>query len=104
MHLYEITMLFLFTIYEFWSSMIWVEYFQSPFPRPDTNSEADIFVKAVTIVLCTAGIAFYVRFLVAIWKDSKPRSGGYWLRLRSDSGEITIDELPEERKPVSRAA
>jgi hypothetical protein len=23
-HLYEITMLFLFTIYEFWSSMIWV--------------------------------------------------------------------------------
>ena len=33
-----------------------------------------MFVKAVMTVLCTAGIAFYVRFLVALWNECEPRS------------------------------
>jgi len=63
-----------------------------------------MLVKMAMTLLCTAGIAFYVRFLVALWKDRKPRSGGYWVRLPFDSGEATIAELPEQRKPMSRAA
>jgi len=63
-----------------------------------------MFVMAVMTMLCTAGIAFYVRFLVALCKECKPRSGGYWARLRLGSGEDTIVELPERRKPVARAA
>jgi hypothetical protein len=63
-----------------------------------------MFSKMAMTLLCTAVIAFYVRFLVALWKDRKPRAGGYWVRMRSDSGEVTIAELPEQRKPVSRAA
>jgi len=63
-----------------------------------------MFVMAVMTVLCTAGIAFYVRFLVALCKECKPRPVGYWVRLRLGSGESTIAELPERRKPVTRAA
>lgn len=63
-----------------------------------------MFSKMAISLFCTAGIAFYVRFLAALWKDRKPRSGGYWVRLRFDSDEITIADLPEERQPVSRAA
>lgn len=37
-----------------------------------------MFLKTVMTLLCAAGIAFYVRFLVALCKESKPRSSGYW--------------------------
>jgi hypothetical protein len=63
-----------------------------------------MFVKTVLIVPCTAGIAFYMRFLVALCAECKPRSTGYWVRLRFGSGEGTTAELPERRKPVTRAA
>jgi hypothetical protein len=63
-----------------------------------------MFLKTVMTVLCTAGIAFYLRFLVALCKESKPRSTGYWVRLRLSSGEDTIAELPERRTPMTRAA
>jgi hypothetical protein len=63
-----------------------------------------MFSRMVMTLLCTVGIPFYVRFLVALWKDRKPCAGGYCVRLRFDSGEVTIAEPPEERKPVSRAA
>jgi hypothetical protein len=68
------------------------------------DSEARHVLKTVMMLLCAAGSAFYVRFLVALWKDSRPRSSGYWVRLRVGSGEDTIAELPEQRKPVTRAA
>jgi hypothetical protein len=63
-----------------------------------------MFIRTVMTVLCTAGIAFYVRFLVALWKESKPLSSGYWVRLRLSSGEDSTVELRERRKPVTRAA
>jgi hypothetical protein len=64
----------------------------------------DMFLKNVMMLLCAAGIAFYLRFLVALWKERKPRSSGYWVRLRLGSVDGTIAELPERRKPVRRAA
>jgi len=63
-----------------------------------------MFLKTVMTLLCTAGVAFYVRFFAALCKESKPRSSGYWVRLRLGSGEATMAELPERRKPVARAA
>jgi hypothetical protein len=63
-----------------------------------------MFLKSVMMLLCTAGIAFYVHFLVALYKESKPRSSGYWVRLRVGSGEATIADLPKQRRPVTRAA
>ncbi|MBZ5654035.1 MAG: hypothetical protein LAO56_02025 [Acidobacteriia bacterium] len=63
-----------------------------------------MFVKTVMMVLCTASLAFYVRFLVALQKECKPCSIGYWVRVRVDSGENAIDELQERKDPVIRAA
>jgi hypothetical protein len=63
-----------------------------------------MIVKTVMIVLCTAGGAFYVRFLMALCKESKSRSTGYWVRLRLSSAEDAIAELQERKKPVARAA
>jgi hypothetical protein len=63
-----------------------------------------MFLKAVMTVLCTAGAAFYLRFLVALCKERKLGSSGYWVRLRLGSGDGTIAELPERRKPATRAA
>jgi hypothetical protein len=64
----------------------------------------DVFLKTGMTILCTVSIAFYVRFLVALWKERKPLSIGYWVRLRLSSREESIVELPERRKPVTRAA
>jgi len=55
-------------------------------------------------MLCTAGIAFYVRFLMAVWSECEPRATGHWVRLRLSSGEDTMAELPERRTLVTRAA
>jgi len=62
-----------------------------------------MFVSAIMTMMCTAGIAFYVRFLFALYKERQPRSIGYWVRLRLGSRAATISELPERRKPVTRA-
>ena len=63
-----------------------------------------MFVMGVWTVLCTAGIAFYVRFLVALRKECKPRLTGYWVRLRSGSGKDVLAEPQERTRPVTRAA
>jgi hypothetical protein len=63
-----------------------------------------MFVTGVMTVLCTASIAFYVRFRVALCKECKPRRIGYWVRLRLGSGEDAIAELQQRKKPVTRAA
>jgi hypothetical protein len=63
-----------------------------------------MFVMVLMTVLCTAGIAFYLRFLVALCRECKPRPIGYWVRLRLASGEDTIAELQESEQRVDRAA
>jgi hypothetical protein len=63
-----------------------------------------MFVTGLMTVLCAAGIAFYVRFLVALCQECKPRRIDYWVRLRLGSGENATAELPPRREPVTRAA
>ena|ERR1700730_15521678 len=55
-------------------------------------------------VLCTAGVAFYVRFLVALCQECKPSRTGYWVCLRLGSGENAITELQQREETVARAA
>ena len=62
-----------------------------------------MFVTAVLAMLCTAGIGFYVRFLVALCKECKPRRVGYWVRLRLDFAEGTIGE-PQGREILETRA
>ena len=63
-----------------------------------------MFVMAAMTVLCTAGIAFYVRFLVALCKECKPLEISYWVRMRVASGENAIGELQERKGLFTRAA
>jgi hypothetical protein len=63
-----------------------------------------MFVMAAMTALCTAGVAFCVRFLVALCKECKPHRIGYWVRLPLNSGEDPITELQQWKKPVARAA
>jgi hypothetical protein len=63
-----------------------------------------MFAKMAMTILCMTGIAFYVRFLIALCKECKPHSVGYWVRLRLGSDEDTIAEVPEQRRVLTRAA
>jgi hypothetical protein len=63
-----------------------------------------MFVIAAITVLGTAGVAFYVRFLVALCKECRPGRIVYWLRLRLSSRGATIVELQRRERPVRRAA
>ena len=62
-----------------------------------------LFIPAMT-VLCAAGVAFYLRFLIALSKECKPCRIGYWLRLRLGFREATIVELQRPERPITRAA
>jgi hypothetical protein len=59
---------------------------------------------AVMTALCTAGIAFYVRFLLALCKECPPRLIAFWARLRLNSAEGVIDEPQEQDYSLTRAA
>ena len=63
-----------------------------------------MLVSVAMTVLCTAAMAFYIRFLVALCKECKPRRIGYWVRLRLGSGEESIPEVRQRERPVTRAA
>jgi len=63
-----------------------------------------VFIVAAITVLCTAGVAFYVRFLVALCKECGADRLSYWLRLRLGHREATIVELQRPETPVTRAA
>jgi hypothetical protein len=63
-----------------------------------------MFVKTSMMMLCMAGIAFYLRFLVALCKEHKPRLSGFRVRVRLGSSDGTIAELPKRRTSVTRTA
>ena len=63
-----------------------------------------MLVTTLVMVLCSAVIAFYVRFLVALRNEFRPRSSGYWVRLRLASDEDTVAEPQEQQEPATRAA
>lgn len=46
-----------------------------------------MLVVPVMTMLCTAGVGFSVRFLVALCKECEPRRIGYWVRLRLSAAE-----------------
>jgi hypothetical protein len=96
-------MICLFDLYTFCSLMIWVARSGQRFEL-GIRPRFEMFAKVAMTFLCMTCVAFYVRFLMALWKESKPRSSGYWVRLTLGSGEPTIAELPKQRKPVRRAA
>jgi hypothetical protein len=63
-----------------------------------------MFVTAAITLVCTAGISFYVRFLVALCKECRPHRIGHWVRLRLNTAEEKIAGRQERPESMARAA
>ena len=61
------------------------------------------WTMAIT-ALCTAGIGFYLRFLVALCKECKMVSTGYWMLLRAHTDRKPVVSAQPHRKQVVRVA
>ena len=102
---YEQNMISLFEFYGYSFPMVWVKGCEGkPLQLWHLRPEALMFVKAVVTMLFTAGVAFYVRFMVALRPECKPRSSGDWPRLRVGSGADPLPEIGEPQRTVAGAA
>jgi hypothetical protein len=63
-----------------------------------------MIATTIVTVLCAAGIAFYLRFMIALGKECKPGVSGYWVRLRRGRGDSELMELRTPKRPTTRAA
>ena len=63
-----------------------------------------MFLMSFMSILCVAGVAFYLRFLIALCRDPKPRLKGDWMFLRLDSHDEELVELQSFEQPTTRAA
>jgi len=58
----------------------------------------------IVTAVCAAGIAFYVRFIVALCQEYKPGVRGYWALLRLGRANGEVVELQMRKLPATRAA
>ena len=63
-----------------------------------------MLVNTLMVAVGAVGVGFYLRFLVALCRESKRGLVGYWLRLRTGAHAPTVTELHSEEEPVTRAA
>src|SRR5882762_8999513 len=99
--LYAVFMNVLFETYGS-SYRIDVEWFRSSNGKP--RQEVRMAVTAFMTMLCLAGVAFCVRFLVALGKERKARSTSL---LAAPAYRLKQDVIPQPREhnnPVARAA
>jgi hypothetical protein len=59
---------------------------------------------AALSVLSIGAIGFYVRFLLALWKESRRHWISFLVRLDPESEEVVIYEEPAARDSMRRAA
>jgi hypothetical protein len=63
-----------------------------------------MFVTAAITLVCTAGLSFYVRFLLALCEGCRAHRIGSWVRLRLNSAKEKIAGRQERPEPMARAA
>jgi hypothetical protein len=61
-------------------------------------------VMAVMTTLCTAGIVFYLRFLVALCKECKRSWIGYLVRLEPEANDYSVLEPQALERSFHKAA
>jgi hypothetical protein len=93
----------LFGTYEFLYPMIWASDARR-FRMPGSSLEDEMFVMAAMDVLCMGGIAFCLRFLVALFQERKPRRIGDRVRPQLSSGENPNAGPQQQQQPMTRAA
>lgn len=63
-----------------------------------------MLVNTIFATVGTVGVAFYLRFLMALSKESKRSVVGYWLRLRTAARDKAATEVGTEHEPMIPAA
>ena len=63
-----------------------------------------MIMTAVMAAICTAGVAFYVRFFVELCKECKQRSVCYLVRLESHASECLALDSEDQERSYSQAA
>ena len=63
-----------------------------------------MIMTAVMAAICTAGVAFYVRFFVELCKECKQRSVCYLVRLESHASECPALDSEDQERSYSQAA
>lgn len=63
-----------------------------------------MFWTIAVIVLCAAAVGFYLHFLIALCKDCKLTSTGYWMLVRVHPNPNSDLTLAESHEPIRRAA
>ena len=72
-------------------------------PTEGRTEEAEMLGTAVVTLLCAAGVAFHLRFLLALGNECKPALKGYRMRLHGVRENATA-ELRGRKRPETRAA
>jgi hypothetical protein len=93
----------LFGTYEFLYPMIWA----SDAGVSECRERAwrmKMLVMAAMDVLCMGGIAFCLRFLVALFHERKPREIGDRVRPQLSSGQNPDAGPQQQQQPMRRAA
>jgi hypothetical protein len=93
----------LFEIYGFSYPMNWARN-STRFVRAEAESGGWMFGIAVMATVCAAGMAFYVRFLVALCTECVHRRICYLVRLEPRANQYSTLEPLEMDKSLGRAA
>lgn len=57
--------------------------------------------STILVTICIIAIGFYIRFVVALWRECKPRTSGYWIRLRVNSQTGSVADLQSRSNEAS---
>jgi hypothetical protein len=63
-----------------------------------------MFARLLRVVVCVAAAAFYLRFLIALWKEPERLPIGYWVRLRLTFATNEASEPQRRKNTLTRAA
>jgi hypothetical protein len=63
-----------------------------------------MLVEIGLAVICTLGVVFCLRFLMALKSEWNRRLSGYWVRIRFEAGGGKVAVSEERQGPDSRAA
>jgi hypothetical protein len=94
----------LFELYGFSYPMEWLNDSGGLVRRQDSGSEAEMLVTTAITLMCTAGVSFYLRFLVELCRECRPHRRSYWARIQFSHVEEEIAGRQERQEPVARAA
>jgi hypothetical protein len=65
------------------------------------HSKVHQMLPTTVVTMCIVAIGFYIRFVVALWRERKPRPSGHWVRLRLNSQTGPVVELRSRSKEAS---